>query len=340
MSTHKEQMPIQYLVDGLVHIPLDLGSTGKAKADIDLIKKAVDNGSFDAVPAGDYALKELGNNLYVLTVSGTSVSSAHEGVNTLLVSGSGLDRNEIVFGLKDQNPDSIYDAINAGTLKAQLQNDAVDVNVLKDDAITAAKIATDAIDADAVKADAASKVATAVWASGTRTLTSFGTLIADIWSYGSRTLSSLGSSAVSSVWNKVLADLTGAGTIGKAVADNIDAPISTVDTVVDAIKAKTDQLSFGSSGVHSEPVIDISMSTADKDDIVDKVLDEAVSDHVSAGTVGNALRLMRGALGGLIEVTGGGATMTIKDEDEVTLLKTFTLTYDASGDNVTERDPS
>lgn len=31
-------------------------------------------------------------------------------------------------------------------------------------------------------------IATAVWASGTRTLTSFGTLVADIWSYVSRTL--------------------------------------------------------------------------------------------------------------------------------------------------------
>ena len=35
---------------------------------------------------------------------------------------------------------------------------------------------------------AAAAIATAVWASGTRTLTSFGTLIADIWAAATRTL--------------------------------------------------------------------------------------------------------------------------------------------------------
>lgn len=42
-------------------------------------------------------------------------------------------------------------------------------------------------------------VATAVWASATRTLTSFGTLVADIWSYASRTLTQTLSAIISDV---------------------------------------------------------------------------------------------------------------------------------------------
>lgn len=43
-------------------------------------------------------------------------------------------------------------------------------------------------------------------------------------------------------WNTALPGAYGAGTAGKIVGDNINAPIATVDTVVDAIKAVTDNL--------------------------------------------------------------------------------------------------
>lgn len=76
---------------------------------------------------------------------------------------------------------------------------------LQNGAITAAVIATDAIDNDAIAANAVTEIqsglATAasiaalnnisaadVWAAGTRTLTSFGTLVADIWAAVTRTL--------------------------------------------------------------------------------------------------------------------------------------------------------
>lgn len=55
--------------------------------------------------------------------------------------------------------------------------------------ITSASFGTDAIDANALKADAVTEIATGVWASATRTLSSFGTLVADIWANVSRTLS-------------------------------------------------------------------------------------------------------------------------------------------------------
>lgn len=68
---------------------------------------------------------------------------------------------------------------------------------LADDSITAAKIA----------ADAGTEIATAVWASGTRTLSSFGTLIADIWAYAT-------------------ASIATAGSIGKLIVDNLNAAIT------------------------------------------------------------------------------------------------------------------
>lgn len=95
-----------------------------------------------------------------------------------------------------------------------------------------------------------------VWAVGTRTLTSFGTLVTDIWAAGTRTLTSFGS-LVADIWAALTSGLTTAGSIGKLLVDNINATISSrasqtsvdtiddfVDTEVAAIKAKTDQLTF------------------------------------------------------------------------------------------------
>lgn len=45
-------------------------------------------------------------------------------------------------------------------------------------------------------------------------------------------------------WATALPGAYGAGSAGKIVGDNLNAPVATVDTVVDAIKAKTDSLSF------------------------------------------------------------------------------------------------
>jgi hypothetical protein len=77
-------------------------------------------------------------------------------------------------------------------------------------------VAVDNADATAFglsRLDAAvSSVAAAVWAVGTRTLTSFGTLVADIWANATRTLSSFGT-LVADVWGYDIA-LSGANTAG------------------------------------------------------------------------------------------------------------------------------
>jgi len=95
--------------------------------------------------------------------------------------------------------------------------------------------------------------AATVWGYATRTLTGFGTLVADIWGYttraltdkagftisgtkqtldvlnditassvwsvGSRTLTALGSSLVAEIWNALTSGMTTAGSIGKKLAD-------------------------------------------------------------------------------------------------------------------------
>lgn len=49
-------------------------------------------------------------------------------------------------------------------------------------------------------------------------------------------------------WTTTLPGAYGAGSAGYIIGNNVDAPISTVDTVVDAIKAKTDSLAFTVAG--------------------------------------------------------------------------------------------
>jgi hypothetical protein len=49
-------------------------------------------------------------------------------------------------------------------------------------------------------------------------------------------------------WQTALPGAYGAGTAGKIVGDNINAPLDVIDTVVDAIKAKTDSLTFTVAG--------------------------------------------------------------------------------------------
>ena len=63
--------------------------------------------------------------------------------------------------------------------------------------------------------------ATAVWSYTTRTLTSFGTLVADIWSHSTRTLTSLGTLAndtANAVWGYSTRTLTSFGTLVSDVA--------------------------------------------------------------------------------------------------------------------------
>lgn len=111
---------------------------------------------------------------------------------------------------------------------------------------------------------AVSGVDEAVWAVGTRSLTTFGTLAADtataVWAAGTRSLTTFGTLAAdtaTAVWNSLTSALTTVGSVGKLLVTNIDAAISTRLADADytapdnagiaAIQAKTDLL--GSAAV-------------------------------------------------------------------------------------------
>lgn len=246
-----------------------------------------------------FSLVEIGDDQYWITV-GSAVNDT-AGPANLFVSGvSGQTAIDLKVETNAKTPGEVYADINSGTV----------VVTPKDASITAAKIATDAIDADALKADAATEIANAVWLPGN----------------------------VQAIWDVLTSALTTPGSIGKLLVDNIDETLSTIDTVVDAIKAKTDGLNFTGANVDSTPQTNVTVASASEDSIVDKVFDEAVADHVSAGTIGKYIQLIGGYIFGKRSITGSGLSRTEKvyDTDGVTLLSTHTVTFDAS-DNVTDR---
>lgn len=92
------------------------------------------------------------------------------------------------------------------------------------------------------------------------------------------------------VWDEPTSGHTTAGTFGKSDADILAA----VDTEVAAIKAKTDQLTFTTAnrvdsqvfGMQANTITDAATAADFEDKIADKVWDEPVAGHVTAGTFG------------------------------------------------------
>jgi hypothetical protein len=118
---------------------------------------------------------------------------------------------------------------------------------LKDDAITAAKIAANAIGASEFAQAAADKV----WATAARALTDkagfsiSGTkqtldalndiTAASVWAVGTRALTdkagfSLSAAGVLAIWHQLLSGIVTADTIGKLLFDNVNAPIGSIPT--------------------------------------------------------------------------------------------------------------
>ena len=173
-------------------------------------------------------------------------------------------------------------------------------------------------------------------------------------------------------WATTLPGAYGSGTAGKIVGDNIDAPISTVDTVVDGIAtdtaailvdtgttipaqisglndiAATDIVSAGPITTLSGAVVNVDLvdTTTTNTDMVaaaptatenaDALLNRdmsAVSDTTDRSPL-NALRFLRNKY----SVTG--TTLTVTKENDTTAAWTSVLTTDATADPVTGSDPT
>lgn len=173
-------------------------------------------------------------------ISGSSVStsSAQLGVNVVNAAGTAWASGAITAAViaTDAIDD---DAIATGAIAS---------TAFAAGAITASAIAADAIGASELAADAATEIGTAVWATAARTLTALDedntTLDLD-----DTIRSAVG--LASANLDTQLGDLPTNSELSTALGtadDAVLAAVSTVDSNVDAIKAKTDNLNFGVTG--------------------------------------------------------------------------------------------
>ena len=104
-------------------------------------------------------------------------------------------------------------------------------------------LAADAVSAAALKADAVAEIADGVWDE----------IISGHSGAGSTGAALAAAGGSGDPWSTALPGAYGSGTAGKIIGDNINAPIGTVDTVVDAIKAVTDAIGATGSGLSAVP---------------------------------------------------------------------------------------
>lgn len=142
-------------------------------------------------------------------------------------------------------------------------------------------------------------------------------------------------------WSTPLPGAYGAGTAGKIIGDNINAPLNTIDTVVDAIKAKTDSLTFTDAGkvdATLQAAADVKAAVANK-----------VADHALRRNLGTALassdgdtktfRSLAGATAKLVNRVGfSGSNLLTYETNDSTVLGTQAVTTDATSDPVTGLD--
>lgn len=182
----------------------------------------------------------------------------------------------------------------------------------------------------------ASAIASAVWASGSRTLTSFGTLVADIWAYASRTLTS-GAFSASSVWDYLTSSIATTGSIGKLLTDRIDAAVSSIAATATAQNptpnkagaitmqrgATFDATLTGLSIPVSWTSARLTVKRLSGDSDESAVLQILVS---NPGAGGDGLQRVNGSTSGVIAanasliVNQAGGTVAIHIEDDATIL--------------------
>jgi hypothetical protein len=144
---------------------------------------------------------------------------------------SDVDQKDIAFAIMVAPADETTAGIAAATvtaLEAMLAS-AVTTSggffkLLKDDAHTAADVWAVGTRTLTSFGTLVADVATAVWGAGTRTLTSFGTLAADVWAVSSRTLTSFGTLAADTatdVWAAGTRTLTSFGTLAADAASAV-----------------------------------------------------------------------------------------------------------------------
>ena len=190
-------------------------------------------------------------------------------------------------------------------------------------------------------------IVTAVWAAGTRTLTSFGTLVADtttaVWAAGTRTLSSFGSlvaSTATAVWAESVRTLSA---FGFTVTSTDDAAIKVVtDKVATALEADGGVYRFTANALEMAP--DTADATEAKQDTIIAAVaalnDPSAAEIVTAlfgtavdGTLGFQTAMKRIAAlasGKVVRTATSPLTLAFYAEDNTTVLFTLAVQTDGS----------
>lgn len=234
-----------------------------------------------------------------VTMSSTGTTGEYKGAFTTPSAGGGyvdLDQAAVIV-TATKTPSGGGAAVTAricawsDTLTSKVVSDLNDAEDVSND-IVDIKAKTDNLPADPADASdiaaAFAAVPTAVWASGTRTLSSFGTLVSDIWHH-------------------LLTGITTAGSIGKLIKDYLDASITSRlasasytapdNASITAIKSKTDNLPANPA---SQTNLDVAVST--------RLASASYAAPDNAGV--SWIKVVTDKLGTMVEADGGAFRYT------------------------------
>jgi hypothetical protein len=299
-----------------------------ANTDI-LLKK---NGAASGAKNSGGATADTAGGLYHLTFDATDTSTVGELAYSVKVAGA-----LAVFGKFTVLEEAVFDALFAasaagystfaggavasvtGNVGGNVAGSVASVTAgvtLADSAITTAKIQDGAFTA----AKFASGAFDAVWSVAARSLTTFGTLAADVWAVATRTLSA--------GTNIVLAKGTGVTGFNDLSAAQVNAEVDTALTDYDGptYAELTAALATADDATLAAIAALNNLSSTEVGDAVDAKLDAILPDSVPAdGTRPSVKQALYVITQFLTERSVSGTTLTVRKPDGSTALMTFTL---------------
>jgi hypothetical protein len=156
-----------------------------------------------------------------------------------------------------------------------------------------------------LQAGTLSSIAGAVWGHSTKTLTSFGSLVADTWGYGTRTVTDYGSLVADSstaVWSETTRTLTSFGSLISGVWGHVARTLTDIGfdaADIGGIKAKTDNLPGSPAATGAA----MTLTTGERSAIASTVLVTPENKILTNGS-GHVTSTNGGGGGGGGEVTG------------------------------------
>lgn len=253
---------------------------------------------YGAVVAGAGTLEHVSNGLWDYFPT-----QAETNGNTLrfIFYGSGLKTQVVTIYTTTKRVASLNDL------------SAADVNAQADQALADAGLTTTVTGRiDAAISTRSTLTAQQVWEYASRTLSGFGTLIADVWAYATRTLTSAGSSGATAaeVWQYAARSLTDkagfaptAAEVATAVWSATTRTLSGFGTLIADLWAyatrtltETDKAGLAtetSATANKDEILTaiggIEAGGVDQNALVDAILGALTADHNAEGTVGHAL---------------------------------------------------